>query len=95
MPAERHDKELRMFEEGKASTEMKATDFKMRKRTVEELKKLGDTPQEIAKVIGCKDQLVRHWLDEECVPSHIYMNRLYEVGCDILYIITGVKQHGN
>lgn len=74
---------------------MRWTDLDMRKRTVEELNKLGDTPQEIAKVIGCKDQAVRHWLNEEGVPSHLYLKRLYEVGCDILYIITGVRQHGD
>ena len=72
---------------------MRWTDWEMRARSVEELKKLGDTPQEIAKIIGCSDTLVRYWLNEEGVPSHLYLKKLYEIGCDILYIITGVRQH--
>lgn len=75
--------------------QMRWTDWEMRKRSAEELNKLGDTPQEIAKIIGCSDTLVRYWLNEEGVPSHRYLKRLYEIGCDILYIITGVRQHGN
>lgn len=74
---------------------MRWTDWGMRARTVEELNKLGDTPQEIAKIIGCSDTLVRYWLNEEGVPSHLYLKKLYELGCDILYIITGVRQNGN
>ena len=76
---------------------MRRTDLAMRKRTVEELKRLADTPTEIAKVIGhgCSDSLVRYWLNEEGVPSHFYLNCMHEVGCDILYIITGVHRFGN
>lgn len=76
---------------------MKRNDWSMRTRAVEELKKLGDTPAEISKLIGCgsSETLVRHWINEECVPSHFYLKRLYELGCDILYIITGVRQNGN
>lgn len=76
---------------------MRRTDWSMRARTVEELEKLGDTAYEIAKLIGCgsSERLVKNWLNEECVPSHFYLNRLYELGCDILYIITGVRQNGN
>ena len=74
---------------------MRWTDWDMRARSAEELRKLGDTPQEIAKIIGCSDTLVRYWLNEEGVPSHLYLKRLYEIGCDILYIITGVRQNGN
>lgn len=57
--------------------------------------KLGDTACEIAKLIGCSESLVRYWLNEEGVPSHFYLQRLHELGCDILYIITGVRQNGD
>lgn len=74
---------------------MRWTDWPMRERSVEELRKLGDTPQEIAKLIGCSDTLVKYWLNEEGVPSHFYLKKIYELGCDILYIITGVRQYGD
>lgn len=74
---------------------MRRMDVKMRSRAAEELNKLGDSSYEIAKLIGCSDNLVRYWMNEEGVPSHFYLNRLYELGCDILYIITGVRQNGN
>ena len=74
---------------------MRKTDVNMRKRTVEELSKISTYPPEIARQVGCPDALARYWMNEEGVPSHYYLKRLYELGCDILYIITGVRQHGN
>ncbi len=74
---------------------MRMTDVGMRKRTVEELNKLSDYPPDVAKMVGCSDTLARYWMNEEGVPSHYYLNKLYILGCDILYIITGVRQHGN
>lgn len=74
---------------------MRWTDWEMRARAAEELNKLADTPQEIATIIGCPTSLVKYWLNEEGVPSHLYLKRLYEIGCDILYIITGVRQNGD
>lgn len=74
---------------------MRQTDISMRVRTAEELRKLGDTPTKVAKRIGCSTELARYWLNEEGVPSHFYLKKMYELGCDILYIITGVRQHGN
>lgn len=71
---------------------MRWTDLGMRARTAEELRKLNCTSLEIAKAIGCSTTLVNYWLNEEGVPSHSYLKRLYGIGCDILYIITGVHQ---
>lgn len=74
---------------------MRQTDWTMRKRTAEELMKLSDTAREIAKLVGCSENLVKYWLNEEGVPSHFYLNKLHNLGCDILYIITGVRRFGN
>lgn len=73
---------------------MRRMDCEMRARTAEELRKLGDTSWEISKIVGCSETLVRYWLNEEGVPSHFYLKKLYELGCDILYIIVGVRQYG-
>lgn len=76
---------------------MRRTDWSMRERTAEELNKLGDTNYKIAKTIGCgcSERLVKYWRNQEGVPSHFYLKRLHELGCDILYIITGVRQCGD
>lgn len=58
-------------------------------RTAEELLKLGDTPHDIAKIIKCPSNQVKHWLDCEYDPSAYYLKRFYEVGLDIIYILTG------
>ena len=74
---------------------MRTTDVNMRIRTVEELSKISDDHIEVARIVGCSTTLARYWMNEEGVPSHLYLKRLYELGCDVLYIITGVRQHGN
>ncbi len=74
---------------------MRIMDYDMRERAVEELHKLGDTPTEIARKIGCAPPCVRVWLSQEGIPSAYYLKRLHELGCDILYIITGERGNCN
>lgn len=68
---------------------MRPNDVNIRDRLIEELSKLGDTPYAVAKLIGCPTQLVRYWLDGVYTPSAFYLQRLHEIGCDVLYILTG------
>jgi hypothetical protein len=56
---------------------------------IEELSKLGDTPRAVAKFVDCPTNLVQYWLDGVYTPSAFYLRRLHDVGCDILYILTG------
>ncbi len=58
-------------------------------RTVEEVSKLGNDPTVIAKLVGCPTQLIQYWLDGAYTPSAFYLRRLHEIGCDVLYILTG------
>jgi hypothetical protein len=58
-------------------------------RTIEEVSRLGTTPMEIAKIVGCPTNLVRSWLDGTFTPGAFYLRRLHETGCDVLYILTG------
>lgn len=62
-------------------------------RTAEVVSTLGNTPLEIAKRIGCPAQLVSHWLDGTYTPSAFYLRRFHELGCDVIYILTG--KHSN
>lgn len=71
---------------------MRPTDYDMCARTAEELRKLGKSSYEIAKLIGCKYQLVGYWMREEGVPCAVYLKRLHEIGCDIMYIVTGERK---
>lgn len=58
-------------------------------RTIEEVSNLGDTPYAIANLVGCPVQQIRNWLDGAYTPSAYYLQRFHEVGCDVLYILTG------
>lgn len=70
---------------------MRPTDNKIRDRLIEELRWVGDTPAEIAKLIGCPTQLIRYWLDGVYTPSAHYLGELHNTGCDVLYILTGKR----
>jgi hypothetical protein len=58
-------------------------------RTAEEVSKIDSDPHVIAKLVGCPVQLVRYWLDGTYTPSAYYLRRFHEIGCDVLYILTG------
>lgn len=60
-------------------------------RSIEELQKLGRTINEIAEIVGCPPARVRHWLDGIHTPSAYYLRRFHEIGCDVLYILTGKR----
>ena len=70
---------------------MRPTDTSIRDRLIEELSWVGETPLEIAKVIGCPSNLVKYWLDGVYTPSAFYLSKLHGVGCDVLYILTGQR----
>lgn len=63
-------------------------DYDISERVIEELLKLGDTPTKIAARVKCAPQLISHYLNGG-IPGTIYMKRLYEAGCDVIYILTG------
>lgn len=73
---------------------MREMDIGMRQRAAEEIRKLGANPYQIARAIGCDRSLVRYWLSEAGVPSHVYLKRIHECGGDALYIITGERKDG-
>jgi hypothetical protein len=72
---------------------MRLRDVYIADRTAEEIRKLGDSPNRIAERVGCPPQLVRYWLDGLYTPSAFYLRRFHEIGCDVLYILTGKHYH--
>lgn len=70
---------------------MRLHDIAISDRTIEEISKLGDSHRSIARIIGCPTQLVQYWLDGIYTPSAYYLQRFHEVGCDVLYILTGKR----
>lgn len=68
---------------------MRHVDPDMCIRSVQEIRKLGRDPGIIASKIGCSRQLVNYWLSGDGIPGAYYLRKLHELGCDILYIITG------
>lgn len=64
----------------------------MIRRLQEELQKLreqGWTSVDIADELRCHKTTVSHWRRGIAFPDIRYLRDLYEIGCDIMYIITG------
>jgi hypothetical protein len=74
-------------EKGKIT--MRIRDTSIIDRTIEELSRINNDPHELAKLVGCPTQLIRYWLDGVYTPSAFYLRRFHEIGCDVLYILTG------
>lgn len=70
---------------------MRPTDPDMFARTAEEIRRLGKTPSEIGRLIGCNRKVVHYWLDEGGVPCAVYLSRLHDIGFDVMYVITGKR----
>lgn len=68
---------------------MKKAELEMRRRLSEELNKLGWTNAEIADELRCSKAIVTLWRQGERFPGPVYLRDLYEIGCDIMYILTG------
>lgn len=61
------------------------------RRAAEELYKLPGTNREIAQRIGCNPNSITDWEVGRTIPSAYYLKRMYEIGCDVIYILTGER----
>lgn len=68
---------------------MRMRDVGIADRTAEVVAAIAPTDAMIAKIVGCPTQLIRYWLNGLYTPSAFYLRRLHEIGCDVLYILTG------
>ena len=73
---------------------MRRTDPEMTMRLAEEIFRLGLGNVELAQKIGCEPNTICLWTSGRGVPYAWYLARLYEVGCDIIYILTGERTRG-
>ena len=60
-------------------------------RLSEEILRLGITNAEIATRIGCHPPKVSDWACGRSIPYSWYLARLYELGCDVIYILVGER----
>ena len=56
---------------------------------LEKLNKNGWSVNDIADELRCTTVTVRLWRNGTKFPSAVYLRDLYEIGCDIMYILTG------
>lgn len=68
---------------------MKRTEPEMRARLSEEIIKLGWSNRDIAEELLCSCEVVAMWRRGVAFPNIRHLRDLYEIGCDIMYIITG------
>lgn len=61
------------------------------RRAFEEVCRIYKKNEDARSALGMKSkQLLYDWM-EGCAPSAKYLQRLYYVGADVVYILTGVK----
>ena len=67
-------------------------------RAFEELERLYDVKKHgnkllISKIIGCDKKAISSW-EVGAAPDAIHLQRLHEIGADVIYILTGVRKNG-
>ena len=63
-------------------------------RLVEEIEALPMKKSLVALWLGCEESLLRTWLRGVHRPNAYYLTKLYFLGCDIVYILTGKHTQG-
>lgn len=69
---------------------MKNTNPGIGYRAYSEALRLFQTAKEAAKVIGCGKNVVYSWMNGTS-PSAMHLARLYFLGADVIWILTGKK----
>lgn len=63
-------------------------------RLGEELRALGISHKEVIRLLGCGNSALYPWLRGTTRPSPYYLAKLYLLGCDVIYILTGIPTQG-
>jgi hypothetical protein len=66
-------------------------------RAFEELERLYDVKKYgnkllVSKIIGCNKKAIGGW-ETGIAPDAIHLQRLHEIGADVMYILTGVRKN--
>lgn len=72
---------------------MAKTEPAMLLRLREEITKLGWSDTDIADELRCSKESVSTWRSGVGFPGPVFLRDLYELGCDIMYILTGERSN--
>lgn len=61
------------------------------RRVQEELRKLSNSPAELARTLRIDSESARRWLSGESLPSLGGLEIMHRAGLDILYVVTGTR----
>jgi phosphoribosylformimino-5-aminoimidazole carboxamide ribonucleotide (ProFAR) isomerase len=66
-------------------------------RAFEELERLYDVKKYgnkllVSKMVGCDKKAIGGW-ENGVAPDAIHLQRLHEIGADVMYILTGVRKN--
>lgn len=68
----------------------KIADITIGHRAYEEVLRLFPIMKDAERIIGCENYTIYKWRDGVS-PSAIYLQRLHELGADVIWILTGKK----
>lgn len=63
-------------------------------RLTEEVNALPMSHKEVIRRLECGNSVLYTWLDGRAKPSAYYVAKLALLGCDIVYILTGIHTQG-
>lgn len=73
---------------------MNRTDTDMYARVAEEILRRRDISYvQLARELGCNYTTVQVWMRGEGVPGPYFLRRLHNLGYDIIYMLTGERNH--
>lgn len=70
-------------------------DPEMTPRLVEEIYRVSESNTDLARELGCSDTTVYQWITGSTIPYAYYLAKLYDLGCDIIYVLTGMRTRGD
>lgn len=70
---------------------MRKNNIQHHDRVTEELRKISDSPAELARILRIDSESARRWLCGESLPSLGGLEIMYRAGLDIMYIVTGIR----
>lgn len=66
----------------------------MNVRLAEEVDSLPMSHKEVIRQLECSSSVLYNWLNGKARPSPFYLAKLYLLGCDVIYILTGIHTQG-
>ena len=74
---------------------MAGADFQIGKRAYQEAMRICESAAIANNMIGCNSKGHVYKWNEGVAPSAKYLQRLYYMGADVIYILTGIRKDGS